>query len=62
MSEKRMRLWAGGIGAVLCTAGFVAGLVRDQPAVMLGAFLGVMFAGNVLPYSEIKHLLPWGRG
>lgn len=62
MSEKRMRLWAGGIGAVLCTAAFIAGLIRDQPAVMLGSFLGVMLAGNVLPYSEIKHLLPWGRG
>lgn len=61
MTEKRMRLWAGGIGALLCMAGFVAGLVRDQPWVMGGAFIGIMVAGNVIPYSEIKHLLPWGK-
>lgn len=58
---KRMRLWFGCIFGALAAVAFLAGLVRDQPTVMAGAFLAGMVAGNVIPYSEIRHLIPWGR-
>lgn len=59
--HKRMRLIAGGVFGALCAIAFLAGLWRDQPVVMAGAFLGGMVAGNVIPYSEIKNLIPWGK-
>lgn len=61
MSEKRIRLWAGGAGAALCSLAFVVGMIRDQHHVMFGAFLGIMVAGNVIPFSEVKNLSPWHR-
>jgi hypothetical protein len=58
---KRGRMTFGTLFGLLAAVGFVAGLIRDQPTVMLGAFLAGMVAGNVIPYSEIKNLLPWGK-
>lgn len=58
---RRMRLWFGVLFGGLAAVAMVVGMWRDQPSVMAGAFLAGMIAGNVIPYSEIKHLLPWGK-
>jgi hypothetical protein len=60
-TEKRTRLIAGAVFGGLCVLAFLAGMWRDQPVVMAGSFLGGMVAGNVIPYSEIKHLIPWSK-
>jgi hypothetical protein len=59
--DKRQRMIFGTLFGGLCAVAFLVGLWRDQPIVMAGAFLGGMVAGNVIPYSEVRHLIPWGR-
>lgn len=60
--EKKARLTFGTLFGILAAIAMVVGMWRDQPSVMAGAFLAGMIAGNVIPYSEIKHLVPWGNG
>lgn len=59
--SRRLRFWAGCAGAALCVLAFLVALARDNTTVMLGAFLGIMVAGNVIPFSEVKSLLPGGK-
>jgi hypothetical protein len=58
---KRVRLWVGIGGAVLCGLAFLVGLWRDNNIMVLGSFIGGLVAGNVIPFSEVKSLIP-GRG
>lgn len=60
--HKRIRLWVGLTFAGLCAVAMVVGMVRDQPTVMAGAFVGGLVAGNVIPYSALKEIVPWGGG
>ena len=60
--QRRMRLWFGALFGGLAAVAMVVGMWRDQPTVMAGAFLAGMLAGNIIPYSEIKHLVPWRKG
>lgn len=59
--QKRIRLWVGCVFAGLCGVAMIVGMVRDQPSVIAGAFLGGLVAGNVIPYSALKDLTPWGK-
>jgi hypothetical protein len=55
--SKRLRAWAGALGAVLCAGSFVVALYRDNTLVLAGSFLGVMVAGNVVPYTVIRDVI-----
>lgn len=59
--QKRIRLYVGVAFAALCAVAMIVGMVRDQPSVMAGAFVGGLVAGNVIPYSALKEVVPWGR-
>jgi hypothetical protein len=54
---KRLRAWAGALGAVLCAVAFLTALWRDNTFVLGGSFLGVMVAGNVVPYTVIRDVI-----
>jgi hypothetical protein len=54
---KRLRAWAGGVGVVLCAIAFLTALWRDNTFVLGGSFLGVMVAGNVVPYTVIRDVI-----
>ena len=60
--SRRLRFWAGCAGAALCVIAFLVALARDNTTVLLGSFLGIMVAGNVIPFSEVKSLIPGGKG
>jgi hypothetical protein len=59
---KRVRLWVGVGGAVLCGLAFLVGLVRDNNVMVFGAFLGGLVAGNVVPLSEVAKFIPTRGG
>jgi hypothetical protein len=59
--QKRLRFWAGLVFGALAAVAMVVGMWRDQPVVMVGGFLGGMVAGNVIPFADIKSVIPWGR-
>jgi hypothetical protein len=54
---KRLRAWAGGMGVALCAVAFLTALWRDNTFVLGGSFLGVMVAGNVVPYTVIRDVI-----
>jgi hypothetical protein len=55
--SKRLRAWAGGMGVALCAVAFLTALWRDNTFVLGGSFLGVMVAGNVVPYTVIRDVI-----
>ena len=59
---KRFRFYAGMVGAALCVLAFIVGLARDDNVMVLGSFLGIMVAGNVIPFSEVAKFIPTRGG
>lgn len=59
---RRLRLYVGIAGAALCGLAFLVALYRDNNLVLIGSFLGIMVAGNVIPFSEVKSLIPTRGG
>ena len=60
-AESKQRIWTGWIGLALATVACLTGLWRDNNILVLGGFLGAMVAGNRLPFSAVRDLLPrWG--
>jgi hypothetical protein len=55
--SKRLRAWAGGMGVVLCAVAFLTALWRDNTLVLSGSFVGVLVAGNVVPYTVIRDVI-----
>jgi uncharacterized membrane protein YiaA len=58
---KPLRAAGGWAGIAMGVLAFVVGLWRDNDPVMIGAFLAVMVASNVLPFDAVRKLVPWGR-
>jgi len=60
-AQARLRLYVGIGAATLCGVAFLVALWRDNNIMLVGSFLGIMVAGNVIPFSEVKSLIPtWG--
>lgn len=57
-AESKQRIWTGWLGLALATVAFCVGLWRDSNVLVLGAFLAAMVAGNRLPFSAVRDLLP----
>ena len=55
--SKRLRFGAGLLGVLLASAAFVGALLRDNTLVLAGSFLGVLVAGNVIPYTVVRDVL-----
>jgi len=58
--ENKQRIVTGWVGLILATAACIVGLWRNNDLMAGVAFLGAMVAGNRLPFSSVRSLLPWG--
>ncbi len=54
-------LIGGSVFALLCVASFISGLQLQKADWMIGSFLGGMVALRIIPFGEIRGLLPFGK-
>jgi hypothetical protein len=56
-NAKRLRFLGGLVGIVLASAVCGVALWRDNTLLVAGSFLGVMVAGNVIPYTVVRDII-----
>jgi hypothetical protein len=56
-NTKRLRFLGGLVGIILASAVCGVALWRDNTLLVAGAFLGVLVAGNVIPYSVVRDII-----
>jgi hypothetical protein len=56
-NAKRLRFLGGPVGIVLAAGVCGVALWRDNTLLVAGSFLGVLVAGNVIPYSVVRDII-----
>jgi hypothetical protein len=55
--SKRLRFFGGLVGIILASAVCGVALWRDNTLLVAGSFLGVLVAGNVIPYTAVRDII-----